>query len=232
MPRAFITWIGDVRAEADSRATNLLRFCAVHLYQGVNSNEDTHHNRARRKPPARLFCTQRRADGRDHFCQGRGWSVIDLSTIAAVIAGATGLGIVVWVLAKLGRALIAMAEALAAAAAVFLALWLVIKSVGWALHQTLTVSVATGLLAGWRLLDLRSFDVWAGRHLRSWWLRWSVYAPQLPQWLQACGLGITHDTAPVVVALTPLGRGPGPHPAPRPGPAAQGAGGALRGVLG
>jgi hypothetical protein len=31
MPRAFITWIGDVRAEADSLATNLLRFCAVHL---------------------------------------------------------------------------------------------------------------------------------------------------------------------------------------------------------
>jgi hypothetical protein len=31
MLRAFITWIGDVRAEADSPATNLVRFCAVHL---------------------------------------------------------------------------------------------------------------------------------------------------------------------------------------------------------
>jgi hypothetical protein len=117
----------------------------------VNSNEDTH-DRARRKPPARLLCTQRRADDRDHFCQGRGWSVMDLSTIAAVIAGATGLGIVVWVLAKLGRALIAMAEALAAAAAVFFALWLVIKSVGWALRQTFThwrTSLTVVVLAAW-----------------------------------------------------------------------------------
>jgi S-DNA-T family DNA segregation ATPase FtsK/SpoIIIE len=157
---------------------------------------------------------------------------MDLSTIAAVIAGATGLGIVVWVLAKLGRALIAMAEALAAAAAVFFALWLVIKSVRWVLRQTFThwrtsltvvvlaawwhwwgwVSLATtagvvvAMLVGWRLLDLRSFDVWAGRYLRSWWLRWSVYASKLPQWLHACGLGVKQDTAPVVLALTPLGR--------------------------
>jgi S-DNA-T family DNA segregation ATPase FtsK/SpoIIIE len=167
---------------------------------------------------------------------------MDLSTIAAVIASATGLGIVVWVLAQLGRALIKMAEALAAAAAVFLALWLVIKSVGWALRQTLThwrtsltvvallawwhwwgwaslattISVAMGLLVGWRLLALRSFDVWAGRHLRTWWLRWSVYAPKLPQWLHACGLGIKHDTAPVVLALTPLGSALGRNRRPAP----------------
>jgi len=38
-------------------------------------------------------------------------------------------------------------------------------------------------------------------------LRWAVYAPKLPEWLQACGLGIKHDTAPVVVTLTPLVRG-------------------------
>jgi hypothetical protein len=128
---------------------------------------------------------------------------MDLSTIAAVIAGAGGLGVIVWVLAKLGRALITIAEALAAAAAVFLALWLVLKAAGWALRQTithwrtsltvvalaawwqwwgwpslaLTAGVAIGVLAGWRLLDVRSFDVWAGRHLRSWWLRWTIYAP-------------------------------------------------------
>jgi hypothetical protein len=58
-------------------------------------------------------------------------------TAAAVIAGAGGLG-VVWLLAKVGQALIKIAEALAAAAVVFLALWLVIKAVRWAWCQTLT----------------------------------------------------------------------------------------------
>jgi DNA segregation ATPase FtsK/SpoIIIE, S-DNA-T family len=33
-----------------------------------------------------------------------------------------------------------------------------------------------------------------------------VYSAKLPDWLHACGLGIKQDTAPVVVALTPLGR--------------------------
>jgi DNA segregation ATPase FtsK/SpoIIIE, S-DNA-T family len=157
---------------------------------------------------------------------------MDLSTIAAVTAGAGGLGIVVWLLAKLGRALIKIVEAVAAAAAVFFALWLVIKAVLWALRQTLThwrtsltvvallawwhwwgwpslattAGVLTGVLAGWRLINLASFDTWAGRHLRSWGLRWSVYAPKLPGWLHACGLSIAQDTAPVMLALAPLGR--------------------------
>ncbi len=157
---------------------------------------------------------------------------MDVQMIAALIAGGATLGIVVWVLAKIGRALIKFAEALAAAAAVLVALWLVIKALGWALRQTLThwrtsltligvlawwhwsgwpslaitaVAVA-GVLTGWRLLDLRSFDAWAGRHLRSWWLRWTVYSPKLPEWLHACGLGIRQDAMPVVVALSPLGR--------------------------
>jgi S-DNA-T family DNA segregation ATPase FtsK/SpoIIIE len=157
---------------------------------------------------------------------------MDARTIAMVIAGDGALGVMVWVLAKLGKALVTIAEALAAAAVVFLALWLAIKAVGWAWRQTLThwrtsltviallawwhwwgwaslatsLGVVAGVLIGWRLADVRSFDAWAGRHLRSWWLRWSVYAPKLPGWLHACGLGITQDTAPIVVALTPLGR--------------------------
>ncbi|HET9255320.1 MAG TPA: FtsK/SpoIIIE domain-containing protein [Pseudonocardiaceae bacterium] len=157
---------------------------------------------------------------------------MDLSTIAAVIAGAGGLGVVVWVLAKLGRVLIQVAEALAAAAVVFLVLWLVIKAVGWALRQTLThwrtsltllevlawwrwwgweslattAGVTAVALLGWRLLEVRSFDVWAGGHVRAWWLRWTVYAPKLPGWLHACGLGVEQDTVPVVLALTALGR--------------------------
>jgi S-DNA-T family DNA segregation ATPase FtsK/SpoIIIE len=208
----------------------------------VNSNEDTHHDRARRKPPIRSPSQQYRADNHDHLYQDQGWSVMDLSTIAAVIACAAGLGVVVWVLAKLGRALITIAEALAAAAAVFLALWLVIKGVVWALRQTftrwrtsltvlallawwqwwgwasltLTAGVVTAVLTGWRLVHPRSFDVWAGRYLRSWWLRWTVYAPKLPDWLHACGLGITQNTTPMVLALTPLRRALGRTPRPAP----------------
>ena len=156
---------------------------------------------------------------------------MDVNTVAVVMAGGGALGILVWLLAKLGKALITIAEALAAAAVVFLALWLTIKAVVWAFRQTLThwrtsLSVVAllawwhwwgwpslaitgaglaGMLTGWRLLELASFDAWAGRHLRAWWLRWTVYAPKLPDWLHACGLGITQDAAPVVLALTPLG---------------------------
>ncbi len=157
---------------------------------------------------------------------------MNVQMIAALTAAGAALGIVVWVLAKIGRALIKIAEALAAAAAVLFVLWLVIKALGWALRQTFThwrtsltviavlawwhwwgwpslvviSGVVAGVLTGWRLLDLRSFDAWAGRHLRSWWLRWTVYSPKLPEWLLACGLGIKQDVAPVVVALAPLGR--------------------------
>jgi DNA segregation ATPase FtsK/SpoIIIE, S-DNA-T family len=157
---------------------------------------------------------------------------MDAQTIALVIAGAGGLGVVVWVLAKLGRALITIAEALAAAAVVLFAVWLMIKMVVWALRQVLTrwrtsltvvavlawwhwggwaslaltATVVAGVLTGWRLVDLVSFDAWAGRHLRAWWLRWTVYAPKLPQWLHACGLSIKPDAMPVVVTVNPLGR--------------------------
>ncbi len=62
------------------------------------------------------------------------------------------------------------------------------------------------MLGGWRLVDLVSFDAWAGRYLRAWWLRWTVYAPKLPDWLHACGLGVKRDAVPVVVAVTPLVR--------------------------
>jgi S-DNA-T family DNA segregation ATPase FtsK/SpoIIIE len=131
---------------------------------------------------------------------------MDLNTTAVLIAGATALGVLVWVLAKIGHALIKIAEALAAAAAVVLALWLAIKAVLWALRQTLThwrtsltivavvvwwqwwgwvslaitVGALAGLLTGWRLVNLRSFDAGAGRHLRAWWLRWTIYSPKLP----------------------------------------------------
>src|SRR5437868_3542120 len=97
--------MGDVRAEADSSATNLIRFCAVHLW-GVNSNEHTRNNRARHKPPVRSLPHQWRAGHQEHLYDIGGWPVMNLSTSAAVIAAAGGLGVLVWVLAKVGRALI------------------------------------------------------------------------------------------------------------------------------
>ncbi len=153
--------------------------------------------------------------------------------IAALVAGAGVLGVVVWLLAKIGQVLIKVAEALAAAAVVAFAMWLLIKGGVWAIRQAVTrwrtsltvlavvawchwwgglslvvtVGVVAAVLTGWWLIDLVSFDAWAGRHLRAWWLRWTVYAPKLPDWLQACGLGIKQDAGPVVVAVTPLVRG-------------------------
>jgi DNA segregation ATPase FtsK/SpoIIIE, S-DNA-T family len=158
---------------------------------------------------------------------------MDASMIAMLIASTAVLGIVVWLLAKIGQVLIKVAEALAAAAVVAIAVWLVIMAGVWAIRQAvtrwrtsltvltvmawwhwwgwpslvLTVGVVGAVLTGWRLTDLVSFDAWAGRHLRSWWLRWTIYAPKPPDWLHACGLGIKHDAAPVVVSLTPLGCG-------------------------
>ena len=76
---------------------------------------------------------------------------MDAYMIAVLITGGGVLGVVVWVLAKVGKALIQIAEALAAAVVVFLAVWLMIKAVLWALRQvitrwrtSLTVLVATG----------------------------------------------------------------------------------------
>jgi DNA segregation ATPase FtsK/SpoIIIE, S-DNA-T family len=152
--------------------------------------------------------------------------------IAEVIAGSGVLGVIVWLLAKLGKVLVKIAEALVAAAVVFLALWLVIKTVGWAIRQALTrwrtsltvlvilawwhwwgwvplvtvLGSVTLVLTVWRLVDLVSFDAWAGRHLRAWWLRWTLYAPKLPGWLHACGLSIKDDTAPVLVSVNLVGR--------------------------
>jgi S-DNA-T family DNA segregation ATPase FtsK/SpoIIIE len=157
---------------------------------------------------------------------------MDLNTVAAVIAGGGALGVIVWVLAKVGKALVKIAEALAAAAVVFLTIWLAIKALLWTLRQTVThwrtslavvgllawwhwwgwvslvatAAVTAGVLIGWRLIDQLSFDAWAGQHLRAWWLRWTIYAPKLPEWLHACGLGIRQDAAPFIVAVTPLGR--------------------------
>src|SRR3977135_264196 len=120
---------------------------------------------------------------------------MDAHLICLVTGGAGVLGVVGWVLAKLGKGLVKLAEALAAAAVVLFTVWLMIKAVVWALRQTVThwrtsltvlallawwhwwgstslvftAGAVASVLAGWRLVDLTSFDAWAGRHLRSWW---------------------------------------------------------------
>jgi S-DNA-T family DNA segregation ATPase FtsK/SpoIIIE len=153
-------------------------------------------------------------------------------TFGVLFLGGLGLAVVVWVLHKLGRALASIAEALAAAAVVFLALWALLKGLGWAVKEVvthprtsltvvavaawgyglgwtsllITVSVVSLGLVSWRRFHLVSFDQWAGRVLRSWWFRWAVYMPKLPGWLHACGLSVKDDTIPVDLTVSLVGR--------------------------
>ncbi|TVT48104.1 cell division protein FtsK [Amycolatopsis rhizosphaerae] len=157
---------------------------------------------------------------------------MDAHTFATLFLGGVGLAVVVWALHKLGKALAAIAETLAAAAVVFLALWWVVKAAGWlvaqiVLHPRTTLTVlallawwrwlgwpslalsligVTALLTVWRVLDLVSFDQWAGRFLRTWWQRWAIYVPKLPGWLHACGLSVRDEAIPVDVTVTLVGR--------------------------
>ncbi|MDS0133614.1 MULTISPECIES: FtsK/SpoIIIE domain-containing protein [unclassified Amycolatopsis] len=149
----------------------------------------------------------------------------------AVVALA-GLGLGVWVLHKVGRALASILEALAAAAVVFVALWWLCKAVVWMLAQVVTrwrtslavvavyawcelvgwlsLAITLGsvavILAAWWAIDAVSFDQWCGRFLRSWWSRWAVYGRKLPEWLHACGLSVRDEALPVVVNVNLVGR--------------------------
>src|SRR5262245_43040698 len=142
-----------------------------------------------------------------------------------------GLVAVVWLLHKLGRALAAMMETLAALAVVLVAVWLVLKAAYFMIKAAVThwrttlgalvlgvcllwfgplvvalvvTIVAVGLTV-WRWRHPASFEAWAGRRLRSWWLRWTVYAGRLPGWLRACGLTV-RDPNQSVVIVAALGR--------------------------
>ncbi|MGW4524180.1 FtsK/SpoIIIE domain-containing protein [Amycolatopsis sp. NPDC004378] len=149
-----------------------------------------------------------------------------------LVIALAGLGLFVWVLAKIGRALASMAELLTAMVVVFVALWWACKVVFWLFSQvvihwrtSLTVIavylwcvwvgwvwlvvnlVGLALILGvWRLLDVTSFDQWCGRPLRSWWLRWAVYHLKLPGWLHACGLSVRDAALPVEVTVNLVGR--------------------------
>jgi DNA segregation ATPase FtsK/SpoIIIE, S-DNA-T family len=157
---------------------------------------------------------------------------MDAHTIGVLLLAGAGLGVTVWVLHKIGKALLAVVEALAAVAVVFVALWWFLKAAAWLFTQVvtrwrtsltvlvlaawwhgwnwpslvLTLAGSTLVLALWRWIDVLSFDSWVGRWLRAWWQRWTIYAPKLPGWLHACGLSITDGTTPVVVTVNLVGR--------------------------
>jgi S-DNA-T family DNA segregation ATPase FtsK/SpoIIIE len=152
--------------------------------------------------------------------------------IAMLILAGGCTAVVVWVLHKIGKALVAVAEALATVAVVFVAVWWLLKCGVWTVRQVVrhwrtslglvavlawwhwlgwlslawTVGGLAVALVGWRLVDVGSFDRWAGRYLRAWWLRSTIYAPKLPGWLHACGLSIRDDLVPVAVTVNLVGR--------------------------
>ena len=81
---------------------------------------------------------------------------------------------------------------------------------GW---RPLAISIgAVALVVGvwwliaWRLGRLESFDALAGRRLRSWWLRWTYYAPRMPRWLRACRLTVPDNAQGVQVSVNLLRR--------------------------
>jgi S-DNA-T family DNA segregation ATPase FtsK/SpoIIIE len=154
------------------------------------------------------------------------------SSLGTLMLVGGGLVALVWLLHKVGRALASFLEALATLAVVLVALWLLVKTLflvikaavthwrttlggivlgGWlwwwgSLPVALTVAaVAVGLLV-WRWRHPMSFEAWVGRRLRSWWLRWTLYARRLPGWLRACGLTVSDPHQPAVLVMSPLGR--------------------------
>ncbi|HEV7976366.1 MAG TPA: FtsK/SpoIIIE domain-containing protein [Amycolatopsis sp.] len=151
-------------------------------------------------------------------------------TFLILAVGALGVG--VYVLHKIGRALASIVEALAALAVVFVALWWVCKGLAWAVRQvvtrwrtslTIVAVVAWCAVLGWLSLAVTlasvslvlgvwwwrsrvTFDHWCGRVLRSVWARWAVYGRKLPKWLHACGLSVADGALPVTVTVNLFGR--------------------------
>ncbi|WP_226362086.1 FtsK/SpoIIIE domain-containing protein [Pseudonocardia sp. ICBG1142] len=155
-----------------------------------------------------------------------------LSVNQILTVGGALLAVAVYLLYKLGHYLARVLEALATAALVFIALWFAAKALvlaivwaarhwrttttvtvvslwcwwwGW-LSLLLALAVLAAGLGVWRIASLPSFDHWAGRHLRSWWQRWLVYAPRMPRWLRSCGLTVPDRVGATVIQVNPLRR--------------------------
>ena len=63
---------------------------------------------------------------------------MDAHVIAMLLLGGAGLAVAVWALHKIGKALIALFEALATLAVVFVALWGLAKATAWLVRQVAT----------------------------------------------------------------------------------------------
>ncbi|WP_370948177.1 FtsK/SpoIIIE domain-containing protein [Amycolatopsis sp. cg5] len=156
----------------------------------------------------------------------------DVQNVMIFAAVGGGLAVLLWVLAKVGRALAGVLEALAALAVLAMALWAVVRAVGWVVRQLATywrtaltlvalwawcrwlgwvwlvvIAASLGLvqLVWWRL-DAVGYDQWCGRRLRAWWLRWTLYGRKLPTWLHACGLTVRDDAIPIDVTVNLVSR--------------------------
>lgn len=155
-----------------------------------------------------------------------------MTTTGTLVMLGAGAAVLLFLLHQLGQFLVRILEALAAVAVVFVTLWLVCKgtavAVVWLVRHWRTTLTAAGVgvwcwllgwpslvvtvaMAGlglglWRLASVPSFDRLAGRRLRAWWLRWTLYAPRLPRWMRACQLTVPDPGTPVVVQVNPLAR--------------------------
>ncbi|MGW3961830.1 FtsK/SpoIIIE domain-containing protein [Amycolatopsis sp. NPDC005003] len=160
---------------------------------------------------------------------------MDAHTVMTLTLVAGGLAVLLWVLAKIGRALAGLLEMLAALAVVGMVLWGLARAVGWIVRQLVThwrtclalpglwawcrylgwisLVVTFGVLGlvqlVWWRLDAVGYDHWCGRWLRSWWLRWALYGRKLAGWLTACGLVVRDASVPVDVTVSLIGRGRG-----------------------
>jgi S-DNA-T family DNA segregation ATPase FtsK/SpoIIIE len=161
----------------------------------------------------------------------------------AVILLLIGLAVLGWVLHKLGHYLKQFLEVVATIAVVFATLWLIGKGLWWTAKTivkhwrttlttiavgawwhwlgwqslAITVGVVAVALVAWRIVDLDSYDPYAGRHVRSWWQRWTVYAPKMPKWLRACRLTVSDSQQAITINVNPFKRtGIAPKAKPRP----------------
>lgn len=157
---------------------------------------------------------------------------VPLSVKQILTVGGALVAVAVYVLYKVGHYLVKVVEALATAAVVFIALWFAVKglvlAIVWAVRHwrttttvtvvsvwcwwwgwpslLLTLTAVAVVLGVWRVVSLPSFDRWAGRHLRSWWQRWLVYAPRMPRWLRSVGLTVPDRGGATVIQVNPLRR--------------------------
>ncbi|PKB32448.1 FtsK/SpoIIIE domain-containing protein [Pseudonocardia alni] len=157
---------------------------------------------------------------------------VPLSVNQILAVGGALVAVAVYVLYKVGHYLVKVVEALATAAVVFLALWFAAKGLvlaaAWTVRHWRTTTTVTAVsawcwwwgwpsllvtltavaaaLGVWRVASLPSFDRGAGRHLRSWWQRWLVYAPRMPRWLRSVGLTVPDRAGATVIQVNPLRR--------------------------